>query len=86
MADPSPTTRSDQSPDKRERVRAVLVGIAVVFGLAFALLNTQSVTIHWIVTSTTSPLIVAMIVMALLGFVAGFATSQVRSRRRREQR
>lgn len=75
-----PETRS-----RRDQGRLVVVCVVVALGVLFAALNTQTVKIHWIVTTTNSPLIVAMILMALLGFVAGFVTSHIRARRRRRR-
>ena len=51
------------------RVVAVLVVVLIVI---FAILNSQSVRMHWIVTTTTMPLFVVMIIFAALGMLLGY--------------
>ena len=68
---------------RRERVQQVAGLVAVGLIVAFALLNTQEVKIDWIVTTTHTPLIVALVVAAVLGALVGSALAFVRRRRRR---
>ena len=51
------------------RVAAALVVVLIVI---FAILNSQSVRMHWIVTTTTMPLFVVMIIFAALGMLLGY--------------
>ncbi|HEY5143564.1 MAG TPA: lipopolysaccharide assembly protein LapA domain-containing protein [Solirubrobacteraceae bacterium] len=46
----------------------VLVALIVVF----AILNSQSVRMHWLVTTTTTPLFVVIIIFAALGLLLGY--------------
>jgi uncharacterized integral membrane protein len=77
---------SSSSPDKpprdkpaltNQRIAALVVTVVVI---VFAAVNSQTVKVDWIFTTTKSPLILVIVVAGLLGaFVGAF----VRSRRRR---
>jgi uncharacterized integral membrane protein len=70
---------------RRERVRLVFaLGVGAVVA-AFALLNLDSVKVHWIVTSGGTPLIVVIAVSFALGMLAD-RILLLRSRRRRRAR
>ncbi len=49
-------------------IAVVLVALVVLF----AALNSQSVTIHWLVTTSQTPLIVVIVGCGLIGFAAGW--------------
>lgn len=68
---------------RREQGRLVAAAVAIVAATAFVLSNTQTVTIDWVVTTTETPLIVALLVAILLGAALGALAS--RQRRRRKQ-
>jgi uncharacterized integral membrane protein len=60
----------------------MLVGaVALVAATVFVLSNTQKVRIDWVVTTTETPLIVALAIALLLGALLG--SLAVRQRRRR---
>jgi uncharacterized integral membrane protein len=78
----------DDRPVRRSRkdeIKLVTGGGAIVLGVLFALLNTQRVTIHWIFTTTQTPLIAALAVTFVLGALAGYGFSHVRRRRARRR-
>ena len=50
----------------------VVVVVLVLLVVLFAILNSQSVRMHWIVTTTNTPLFVILIVFAAIGFVVGW--------------
>ena len=60
---------SDQSAVAGGRIAA---GLLIALILVFALLNSQSVRMHWIVTTTTQPLFVVLLVFAGLGLAIGY--------------
>ena len=49
-------------------VLAVSAGLIVLF----AVLNSQEVRMHWLITTTTMPLFIGLLVFALLGLLAGY--------------
>jgi uncharacterized integral membrane protein len=61
--------------------RLLIAGVAIVFITLFAVMNTQQVEIHWIFTTTRSPLIVAIVAWAVIGAIAGAAIVWRRRRR-----
>lgn len=65
-------TSSRRKPSPRTIVAASVVALIVLFGV----FNSQTVTIHWIVTTTQTPLIVVIVVCGLLGFAAGWLLSR----------
>jgi uncharacterized integral membrane protein len=60
-------------------IAAVLGGLLILF----AALNSQSVTIHWIVASTDLPLILVIAGCGLIGFAVGWLLARRATRRRR---
>ena len=60
--------------ETRSRKLSSRTGIALVVGgliVLFAVVNLQTVTIHWVLTTTHTPLIVVIAVCGLLGFALG---------------
>jgi uncharacterized integral membrane protein len=57
---------------------AVLGGLIVLF----AALNSQSVTIHWLVSTTQTPLFVVIAACGLVGFAAGWLVAHRASGRK----
>ena len=51
----------------------IAVGLLIALVLVFALLNSQSVRMHWIITTTTQPLFVVLLVFAGLGLAIGYS-------------
>jgi uncharacterized integral membrane protein len=84
-----PQSAQRRAPSARRRQRAGLVrllSVTVVVGLAvaFVVLNTQEVSVDWIVTTTKTPLIVVILISLALGgsFVAAALGVRRRSARR----
>ena len=59
----------------------VIVGVLILLVIVFALLNSQSVTMHWILTTTQTPLFVILILFALIGLIVGFFLGRRSGRR-----
>lgn len=57
-------------PDRRERARLVALGLIGAILVVFAVINLNSVEVHWLVTSGSAPLIVVILLAFLLGFGA----------------
>ncbi len=75
--DPSATSTppTSDAPARRQRARVVAAGVLGALFALFAVLNSQSVRVHWLVTTTTLPLIVVIVLGALLGaLVCGLIT------------
>jgi uncharacterized integral membrane protein len=52
--------------------RQIASGVGAVVVIVFALINLQSVTMHWIVGTTHTPLIVLVAICVLVGGGVGF--------------
>jgi uncharacterized integral membrane protein len=63
-----------QEPARQSAVTParIAIGILVALVVVFCLLNSQSVRMHWILTSTSQPLFVVIIVFSVLGSAAGY--------------
>lgn len=59
-------------------ITAVVLGVLLVL---FAAFNSQTVTIHWIVTTSQTPLIVVIVGCGLVGFAAGWLFARRRASR-----
>ena len=78
------TSGSPSPPsDKRAYWSLALVGAALVYLLAFGLLNTASVEVSFVVFRTDTPLIVVMAISAILGLIIGLGAAYMLRRRRR---
>jgi len=96
MSDRSPSgQRPGTTARRRQRTSAEIarLGLAAVAGglvLAFIVLNTQQVSVDWIVTTTKTPLIVVILISLVVGgiFVAAAFAKRKRSadRKRRAAR
>ena len=56
-----------------------LMMVAVLVGFIFVAVNFQKVTIDFIVAETKAPLVLALLLAGLLGFVIGLALPRFRS-------
>jgi len=72
---PSPGARRQPSPPG---IAAAVLGALFVL---FAVLNSQTVTIHLLIASNRMPLIVVIVVCGAVGFVAGRLVSRRRATR-----
>jgi uncharacterized integral membrane protein len=57
-------------------ITAVVLSVLLVL---FAAFNSQTVTIHWIVTTSQTPLIVVIVGCGLIGFAAGWLFARRRA-------
>lgn len=77
------------SPSRRRRAelaRLVLVAVVVGLAVAFVILNTQEVSVDWIVTTTNTPLIVVILLSLAAGGIFVAAVLGVRQRSARRKR
>lgn len=68
------STKADRK-ERNRRIAALVVGVIIV---VFAIVNTDKVKVDWIVTSSSTPLIIVIAVSFLLGLAVGYL---VRGRR-----
>jgi uncharacterized integral membrane protein len=64
-------------------VRAILLGALVVYLILFAVLNSKTVKVSFVIFSTRVSLIVALVLAAVLGFFGGYLGQEMRDRRKR---
>jgi uncharacterized integral membrane protein len=72
-----PATAPGRKPSQRT-ITAVVLGALIVL---FAAVNSQTVTIHWIVTTSQTSLIVVIVGCGLIGFAAGWLFARRRASR-----
>lgn len=78
MADPH-----ELRPQPKQRNwRSWALGVAVVVALIFIAQNSQKVKVKFLFIDTTTPLIFALLIAAVLGAVIGYVGPLVRQRRR----
>ena len=65
---------------QRDRKQLVAGGTALALTIAFGIANSQHVRVHWLITTTTSRLIVVIAVATLVGAVLGYAVARQRSK------
>lgn len=75
---PKQPTRSE----REQTARSVAIGILALLVIVFAVLNSQTVKIKWIVTTTRMPLIVAIILIAAIGVAVGWLLGSRRAQRK----
>ena len=73
----SSTAPASNKPSSKVIAAAVLVVLIVLFAVA----NSQTATIHWIVTTTQTPMIVVIAGCGLVGFAAGWMFARRRASR-----
>ena len=61
--------------------KAITAAVLVVLIVLFAVANSQTATIHWIVTTTQTPMIVVIAGCGLVGFAAGWMFARRRASR-----
>ena len=63
------------APPRRQRARVIAAAVLGAVFAVFAVLNSQSVRVHWIAGTTSLPLIVVIVLGALVGaLVLGLIT------------
>jgi uncharacterized integral membrane protein len=70
-------TRSGSGFPRADTATIVLVGVVILF----ALFNSRSTKITWIVASSRAPLFVVIALCVAVGFAAGYLTAQRRGKR-----
>ena len=71
---------SNQSkPKKRSNAKLIVAAIAAVLAILFVIVNTNQVKINFIFFKVTAPLLVALIVAMLLGFIVGLIFPKLRA-------
>ncbi len=73
-----------RSQPKQRNWRSWALGLAVVVALIFIAQNSQKVKVKFLFIDTTTPLIFALLIAAILGAVIGYVAPLVRQRRRGE--
>ena len=82
---PQPGDRPATAPRDRRRTQGELVRLVLAFVagglvLAFIVLNTQQVSVDWIVTTTKTPLIVVILISLAVGGILFAAAFRKRKR------
>jgi uncharacterized integral membrane protein len=80
MSSTAPGDGSQKSGVSKQTIAAVLLLVVVI---VFAAINLQTVRVHWLFTTTRTPLVVVIVVAGLLGAGIG---AVVRRRRLRERK
>ncbi|MGH2966951.1 MAG: LapA family protein [Solirubrobacterales bacterium] len=80
MAEP----RELQPQAKQRNWRGWALGIAVLVAIIFIAQNSQKVKVKFLFVDTTTPLIFALLIAAILGAVIGYVAPLVRHRRRED--
>jgi uncharacterized integral membrane protein len=81
MADIPEAAGQGKTPDRRRDTRMVLMGIAAVLLVWFALANLQEVEIHFWVFSAHISLVVVVVLSAVLGALIALLVSSRRRKR-----
>ena len=86
MADQNLDTPRPGAKPKRSGKEATRTAVALVLGgllAVFAVLNTEEVTVDWIIGSWQTPLIIVIVVNLVLGFAAGYLVARKGARANR---
>ena len=60
----------------------ILVGLLAAYGLLFIIFNADQVDVSFVFFDAQISLVVALLITAAIGFVAGYAVRELRTRRR----
>jgi uncharacterized integral membrane protein len=74
-----------QPQAKQRNWRGWALGVAVLLALIFILQNSQKVKVKFLFVDTTTPLIFALLIAAILGAVIGYVGPLVRQRGRQRE-
>jgi len=78
--------KDEAKKNKREQTRLIVGAILGVIVLIFVLSNTQKVKVHWIVGTTRTPVILALVVTLLVGIIIGAVGARYERRSKRAER
>jgi uncharacterized integral membrane protein len=81
MSEPAPGSPAKPKRSNRELARTVGFVVLAVIVTLFAVLNTESVQVNWIVGSGSAPLIVVILISVLFGIVLTYLVDRIKSRR-----
>lgn len=74
----------ERKSERKPYILTAIIAFAVIYLLAFGLLNMQSVHISFVAFSTDARLILVMLICALLGLVIGVGGTMLTLRRGRK--
>jgi uncharacterized integral membrane protein len=77
---PAPTKR--RGKDDGLPLGLILVGLLAAYGLLFILFNSDQVDVSFVFFNAEISLVVALLITAGIGFAAGYAFRELRTRRR----
>lgn len=77
--DHDPTTEGRPAASKARASTLAALAIGALVAL-FAVLNSQQVEVHWVVSTTRTPLIVVIVLFGLIGFGVGVVAGRRRRR------
>jgi len=83
MATPT-AEKTSRSAASREKARTIALIVIAVLATAFAVLNTTSVEVNWIVGKSSAPLIIVIAVSILAGVLVTYLGERITRRRRGE--
>jgi uncharacterized integral membrane protein len=78
---PQPKQR-DRDADDRLPLGLILVGLLAAYGLLFIIFNSDQVDVSFVFFDAEISLVVALLITAGIGFAAGYAFRELRTRRR----
>lgn len=70
---------SVSKPRKRGNAKLIVAGVAAILAIVFVIINTNQVEINFLFFKVTAPLLVALIVSMLLGFIIGLIFPKLRA-------
>ena len=73
--------QSPTKPKKRGNVKLIVALLAAALAIVFVIINTNQVEINFLFFKVTAPLLVALIVSMLLGFIVGLIFPKLRADR-----
>ena len=71
--------QSPTKPKKRGNVKLIVPLLAAALAIVFVIINTNQVEINFLFFKVTAPLLVALIVSMLLGFIVGLIFPKLRA-------
>jgi uncharacterized integral membrane protein len=79
-------TKPAKTVDKKEQTRRIAAAVIAVLIIALAVANLNEVKVHWIVATTSTPLIVVIVVSFVLGLGGGYLLRGRRAGARAEKK
>jgi uncharacterized integral membrane protein len=79
MSRSGPIEPASAPPRNKPTPRTITAVVLLVLIVLFAVANSQTVTIHWVVTTTQTPMIVVIAGCGLVGFAVGYLVARRRA-------